>query len=148
MFVFNGTIACVLGLQRNSFYTTSQKSNLQLIQQETCRHPQGFVLLLPSAEKEPVPRTGTARAAEPRLVGQAVTLEHCQSCLPTPRAVLLAGAKHHHGSPAQRWPPGAATGLARISGWLLGLFCFPHRLSFLFLPAHRALRRFWRLFTR
>lgn len=63
MFVFNGRIACVLGLQRNSFYTTRQKSNLQLIQQETCRHPQGFVLLLPRAEKEPVPRTGTARGS-------------------------------------------------------------------------------------
>lgn len=60
-----------MGLQRNSFYTTSQKSNLQLIQQETCRHPQGFMLLLPSAEKKPVPKTRTARdsRATSRLAG-------------------------------------------------------------------------------
>lgn len=141
MFIFNSTIVCILGLQRISFYTTSQKSNLQLIQQEMCRHPQGFMLLLPSVEEEPVPKTRTVRGSR-ATSGLAGGYPRTLPELPadTPRCAAGGGK-----APPGLSSPALAARSPAAGCW--GCFVSLHRLSFLFLPPHRALWRFWCLFT-
>lgn len=135
MFIFNSTIVYILGLQRISLHY--KLSNLQLIQQETCRHPQVFMSLLPSVEKEPVPNTCVARdsrAMSGSVGGYSQTLPE-----------LPADAPHC----AAGWDkvlPGVsspAMGLVCASSWLLGLFCFSARALFYVFPPHLFLQPFW-----